>query len=77
VNILLRKYSNSYRFVKITEFGLMAIHELSDPTHSVDNGKAKYTAPEVIYSKNYDTKGDIHSVGVILRNMFDLEPDGY
>jgi hypothetical protein len=76
-NILLKEYSNSYRFVKIADFGLMATHDFSDPTHTSDKGTARYTAPEVISSRNYSTKADIYSVGVILKEMFELDSEGY
>jgi hypothetical protein len=76
-NILLKKSDQKGFCVKIADFGLMAIHEFSQQSHTLDKGTARYTAPEVINSRKYDTKADIFSLGVIFQNMFDLQTDGY
>jgi hypothetical protein len=72
-NILLKKGPLNRICVKIADFGLMAIHKFSQQTHSLDKGTPKYTAPEVISSKEYDTKADIYSSGIIFLNLFDFE----
>jgi serine/threonine-protein kinase len=72
-NILLKKSDSKGICVKIADFGLMAIHKLLEKSHTIDKGTPKYTAPEVINSRNYNTKADIYSLGVIFRNLFDLE----
>ena len=41
-----------------------------DRTHSGNVGTAKYIAPEVYYSKDYDVKADIWSTGVVCMEMF-------
>jgi serine/threonine protein kinase len=73
LNILLKKCDSKGFSVKIADFGLMTQHEFSDQTHSLDKGKPKYTAPEVINNQIYNTKADIYSLGIIFRNLFDLE----
>lgn len=76
-NILLIKDERNGRFVRIGDFGLIAIHKLSNQRHSKDIGQPKYTAPEVISGGKYNTKADIFSLGVILQTMLDLEYDCY
>jgi serine/threonine protein kinase len=61
------------RVIKICDFGLIAIHEYSEQTHSADKGQVKFAAPEVLDGSRYDTKADIYSVGVILRQLFDID----
>jgi len=76
-NILLKRSSEeeNSEFVKIADFGLIAIHKFAKELHSIDKGTPKYTAPEVINSDKYDTKADIYSLGIILEKMFDLESE--
>jgi serine/threonine protein kinase len=59
--------------VKIADFGLMAIHKFSEQSHTKDKGTARYTAPEVIISRKYNTKADVYSLGVIFQELFALE----
>jgi serine/threonine protein kinase len=59
--------------VKIADFGLIAIHDSPDKSHTTDKGTTKYMAPEVITNKKYDTKADIYSLGVIFQNLFSLD----
>jgi serine/threonine protein kinase len=79
-NIMLKIGSNN-RFVKIGDLGLVAVHEYADQSHTSlghsDNTNAKYTAPEVLNSRNYNTKADIYSLGVILQELFKIDINGY
>jgi serine/threonine protein kinase len=72
-NILLKTCDQKGFFVKIADFGLMAIHYYSEQSHSIDKGTPKYTAPEVINNNKYNTKADIYSLGITFQNLFDLE----
>jgi serine/threonine protein kinase len=71
-NILLKECDQKRFCVKITDFGLMAVHKFSEQLHAIDKGAPKYTAPEVINNKKYDTKADIYSLGIIFQNLFFL-----
>jgi WNK lysine deficient protein kinase len=70
-NILLKKSKSKGLWIKIADFGLIAIHEYFGQLHSLDKGTPKYMAPEVINSKEYDTKADIYSLGIIFKNLLD------
>jgi serine/threonine kinase 3 len=72
-NILLKIDSNKQRFVKISDFGLLALHEVSEQSHTIDVGTPKYTAPEVMNNKKYDEKADIYSLGVIMQKLFNID----
>jgi serine/threonine protein kinase len=72
-NILLKKCDQKGFCVKIADFGLMAIKKFSEKSQTKDKGTPKYTAPEVVDSKKYDTKADILALGVIFKILFDLE----
>ena len=50
----------------------MAIHKFSEQSHTLDRGTLKYMAPEVEKSREYDTKADVYSLGVIYELIFDL-----
>jgi alpha-tubulin suppressor-like RCC1 family protein len=73
-NILMRKQENGEISVKIADFGLLVLHEFTDQTHTQDKGTPKYIAPEVTSSSKYDTKADIYSLGIILENVFKIDP---
>jgi serine/threonine protein kinase len=70
-NILITDGSNG-RFVKVADFGLSTMHNF-DKSHTKDVGTTKYMAPEVLQGRNYDTKADIHSLGVIMENFFNID----
>jgi serine/threonine protein kinase len=72
-NIMLKIPENFESFIKIIDFGLIAIHEFQDQTHSTDKGNIKYAAPEVLNGRKYDTKADIYSLGILLDQLFDFE----
>ncbi len=74
-NILLKKSEAKGICVKIADFGPIAIHEFSGKSHSLGVGTQKYMAPEVIIGRNYNTKADVYSLGVILENLFFLDMD--
>jgi alpha-tubulin suppressor-like RCC1 family protein len=70
-NILLKKGSEG-RVIKIADFGLATLHDLFGQTHTGDVGDVKFQAPEVGNSKEYSTKADIFSLGVILQQLFSV-----
>jgi serine/threonine protein kinase len=61
------------RFIRICDFGLIAIHEFAQQSHTQDIGHVRYQAPEVHKGRKYDTKADIYSLGIILINLFDID----
>jgi serine/threonine protein kinase len=72
-NILLKKDEAKGICVKIADFGLIAIHYSPDKSHTMNKGTTTYMAPEVINGKNYDIKADVYSLGILFKNLFDLE----
>jgi hypothetical protein len=76
-NILLIKEETGEITVKIADYGLSVLHELSDQSHTKDRGTPKYMAPEVSLNTKYDTKADIYSLGIILENLFKIETTKY
>ncbi len=70
-NILITQGKNG-RFIKIGDFGTSIFHFSSSQTYTSDVGTPKFMAPEVIYENKYDTKADIHSLGVISQYNFDI-----
>jgi alpha-tubulin suppressor-like RCC1 family protein len=67
-------FSNGFnnRFVKIADFGLAKVHDKSK-LNTEDKGDVRYMAPEVAFSKKYDTKADIYSLGVITQELFHID----
>jgi serine/threonine protein kinase len=74
-NIFLNKCDRKGFCVKIADFGNMAIHKLTDQSHTSEMGSGKYMAPEVVNNRKYDTKADVYSLGVILGELFDIKTD--
>jgi serine/threonine protein kinase len=74
-NLLERDYKR--RFLKISDFGLLALHRFSQQTHSLDKGTPKYMAPEVIYNEKYGFEADIYSIGVILTQLLIIDMSRY
>jgi hypothetical protein len=72
-NILLKRCPRKGLAVKIADFGLTVIHEFSEQSHTMDKGTPKYTAPELVKSRNYNQKADIYSLGIVFQILFDLE----
>jgi serine/threonine protein kinase len=66
-NILITNGLNG-KYVKIADFALATIHEFEGQSYTKYFGTRKYTAPEVMNSKYYDTKADLYSLGVVYKN---------
>jgi hypothetical protein len=64
-------------FVKIGDFGLIAIHKNAQQPHTRDRGNVKYMAPEIYEglgdNTNYDFKADIYSLGIILKKLLFID----
>jgi len=73
-NILITDGANG-RFVKLADFGLAVVHDKQ--THTQGSGTVKYIAPEVSSGRNYDTKADIYSLGIIIQDLFDIDINKY
>jgi len=73
-NILITNGSNE-RFVKIGDFGLAKFQKSDGQTNTASLGTVKYTAPDVLRGRNYDTSADIYSLGVITQELFDIDID--
>ncbi len=58
--------------MKIADFGLSKVHD-TNKLHTEDRGHIGYAAPEVLKGRNYNTKADVYSLGVILQEMFDID----
>jgi serine/threonine protein kinase len=77
--------SNDGYFIKICDFGLSTLHQkIFEPKnkllnessqcskHTADIGTIAFAAPEVLNGGNYDTKSDMYSLGVILKELLCL-----
>jgi serine/threonine protein kinase len=73
MNIMLENDMSNGKFIKIVDFGLIAIHEFAEQLHSPDIGNIEYVAPEILDGRKYDTKADVYSLGIILRQLFDIQ----
>jgi alpha-tubulin suppressor-like RCC1 family protein len=76
-NIMIKMNGENNRFIKICDFGLIAIHNFAQQSHTQNIGHIRYAAPEVLDGRKYSTKADIYSLGRILRNLFDIDMDRY
>jgi RCC1 and BTB domain-containing protein len=76
-NILLKLEKNDKLVVKIADFGLVTIHNCAEQLHEPDKGHIRYIAPEVGDGGKYDTKADIYSLGMILKDLYDVDPDNW
>jgi serine/threonine protein kinase len=76
LHFIYRKGKNR-SFVKIGDFGLIAIHKYAQQPHTRDRGAVKYMAPEVDEGSenntNYDFKADIYSLGFILEDLLNID----
>jgi alpha-tubulin suppressor-like RCC1 family protein/tRNA A-37 threonylcarbamoyl transferase component Bud32 len=76
-NIMIKMNRKNNRFIKICDFGLIAIHKFAQQSHTQDRGNISYAAPEVLIGRKYDTKADIYSLGIVLINLFNIDIDWY
>ena len=80
-NILIKMNYNTNarnaRFVKLCDFGIAVEHKiksnsgLKSQSHTQNVGTDAYIAPEVRLSRDYNTKADIFSLGMIAYNLFE------
>jgi serine/threonine protein kinase len=86
-NILFKEEEESV-FVKIGDYGLVALHKFtdnlvdeqtggSDELHSNQVGDQNYAAPEVIDGQEYDTKADIYSIANVSMDLFRVNKKRY
>jgi serine/threonine protein kinase len=68
-NILITEGING-RFFKLADFGLSVNHEFKNQSHTQFLGTLKYMAPEVMRTRKFDMKSDIHSLGIIVVELF-------
>jgi alpha-tubulin suppressor-like RCC1 family protein len=76
-NILFKKESNCDIYVKIIDFGLSKLHEFTEQSHTQGREMYRYVAPEVMNSNTNGVKADIYSLGIILENLFKIDPTKY
>jgi serine/threonine protein kinase len=76
-NIVLKLEKGDKLVVKIADFGLVTIHNSAEQLHEPDKGHIRYIAPEVGNGGKYDTKADIYSLGMILKDLYDIDPDNW
>jgi len=48
---------------------------LREHKHFLKTGPIKYAAPEVLNGNRNDTKADVYSLGIILRNLFEVDSE--
>jgi alpha-tubulin suppressor-like RCC1 family protein len=74
-NILIKdnEITDELKFVKIGDFGSAVTHshEEYESFYDVDT---RYAAPEVMEGGHYDQRADVHSLGMIVENLFVLKP---
>ncbi len=68
-NILI-SYGMDGRFIKLGDFGLATTHEFDEQSHTQGSGTLEYMSLHVFQSRKYDTRADIHSLSVILEQIF-------
>jgi hypothetical protein len=75
-NILIFCEEDDRTCVKIADFGLATFHRLALRLHELQKyGHLDYIAPEAMKTRNYDTISDIYSLGIILKDLFDIDSD--
>jgi hypothetical protein len=70
-NILFKKVNDSI-LIKIADTGLKALDEFSSRKQKNMNEK-KYSEPNVLTEKNFNTKSDIFSLGTIVNELFEID----
>ena len=76
-NIMIQMNGENNRFIKICDFGLIAIHKFAQQSHTKYRGHISYAAPEVLDGTKYDFKADIYSLGRVLKNLFNIGMNCY
>ncbi len=71
-NILIKLKENNEVVLKIADFGLVTIHKYAEQLHEPALAHVRYVVPEVDDGGEYDSKADIYSIGMILRDLFDI-----
>ncbi len=77
-NILFKLDADGVNFVKIADFGLVAIHKTADKArnkfaesqHTIGIGAGRYAPDEKKYGRKYDSRADIYSLGMIAEELF-------
>jgi serine/threonine protein kinase len=74
-NILISD-GNDGKFIKIADFGISTEHRFTNESHTSNLGTIRYVAPELLQTGrgHYDTKADIYGLGVILQDIFNVDP---
>ncbi len=75
-NILITTGING-KFIKIGDFGLSTFHYSENHSHTKVLGTLRYMAPEIKEGKDYNTKSDIYSLGVVAQELFEVYFDSY
>ncbi|XP_054167186.1 uncharacterized protein LOC128964580 [Oppia nitens] len=79
-NILVMDKPINNRYLKLCDFGLATEHNHQSQLHTSRTGTQHYMAPEVNIEEigddrpvvSYNQKSDVYSLGVILRELFDI-----
>jgi serine/threonine protein kinase len=69
-NILFKKVNNSM-YIKIADTGFRTIEECSLKRKIIEREEI-YSAPEVLNAAHFETKSDIFSLGIITKELFDI-----
>ncbi len=62
--------------VKIADLVSAKLHELNRK-HTEDKGNRSYMAPEVYDGEQRDTKADIYSLGLVLKDLYFIKYNRY
>lgn len=74
-NILFKKVHKKSS-IKIADTGLRAFHGFAENRYTIKK-EEKYLAPEVLNTRKFDTKSDVYSLGVIMRELFFISSKKY
>ncbi len=74
---MLKIEENSKSIVKIVDLGLAKVHIYANQSHTRDRGHINYMAPEVENGRKYDTRADIYSLGVVLKELYFIDINRY
>ncbi|CAG2100074.1 unnamed protein product [Medioppia subpectinata] len=70
-NVLISLNNNNNHFIKLSDLGSATFHDMPFFSHTSNVKTAQYMAPE-IQQRQYNSKVDIYSLGVIAFHLFDL-----